>query len=114
MRFSAVVMFADVAPFSATGCRSDSQSRRCEQMMEQQQILQPRRREMDFSAWEKWICRPFLTDLCAGESGKKTSDKQVRDGRSGEVFTDLAFDSHFLLGGEATRQSMTLAGFTPW
>ena len=34
-----MLMLADVAPFPATGCRSDSQSRRCALMMEQQQDL---------------------------------------------------------------------------
>ena len=48
-------------------------------------------REMDFSAWEKWICGPFLTDLC------RAVKKQLGSG-----FTAPAFHSHFRTGGNSS------------
>ena len=54
-------------------------------------------REMDFSAWEKWICAPFQR-ICGGWRKEGVS----------QLSSCLTFQRQ-----GAARQAVTLAGFTP-
>ena len=108
-----IVMFADVAPFSATSCRSDSQSRRCALMMEQQQDLHAASRN-GFLSLGKMDLRAHLSNGFVRRRGAVKNDGSSERRRGGDGFTGPAFDSHFPIASRATRQSMTLAGFTPW
>ena len=84
-------------------------------MMKQQQDLHAASRN-GFLSLGKMDLRAHLSNgfVCRRGAVKNDGSLEGREEGGGNGFTGPAFDSHFPIASRATRQSMTLAGFTPW